>query len=391
MKLKILYLTQHPEIGGGETILLSLLEKLDRNRFSPHVVVPQEGTLTKELESLKVPVSILPLPGYLIRTLFVPGMSPLGIYRFLKLAKMIKPDLIHLNHLNLAVYTGVARMLLKIPVVATAHGPWDTLYFYQDLITHFCVDLLLPNTADLAKKLLRSNINPSHKIRFLPFGIDTEKFKPRPKEAAKKRLGMKHSDVLITNVGRFDPKNNHLSFLRAANLINRQLPETKILIVGSSLGNFSDRTNTNSPERNINGYLKNHPKLRSNVIMTGFVNEMERIYAATDILVSTSLLETFGLALAEAQASGIPVVTTNAGSQSLIVKDGQTGFLVPPRQPKATADKILILAKDPKLRQQFGKYSREYILAHFTITRYVNTIESIYQQMIRKKNQDFRK
>src|SRR4030067_3200343 len=98
MKLKILYLTQHAEIGGGETILLLLLEKLDRNRFSPHVVVPQKGTLTKELESLKVPVSILPLPGYLIRTLFVPGMSPLGIYRFLKLTKRIKPDLIHLNH-----------------------------------------------------------------------------------------------------------------------------------------------------------------------------------------------------------------------------------------------------------------------------------------------------
>src|SRR3989344_1806870 len=391
MKLKILYLTQHAEIGGGETILLSLLEKLDRNRFSPHVVVPKQGTLTKELESRKVPASVLSLPGYLIRTLFIPGMSPFGIFRFMKLVKKIKPDLIHLNHLNLAVYAGIAGRLLKIPIVATAHGPWDTLYFYQDALTNYCVNLLLPNTKYLAKKLLRRNIIPSHKIRFLPFGIDTEKFKPRPKEAAKKRLGMKHSDVLITNVGRFDPKNNHLSFLRAANLINRQLPETKILIVGSSLGNFSDRTNTNSPERNINGYLKNHPKLRSNVILTGFVNDMERIYAATDILISTSLLETFGLALAEAQASGIPVVATNAGSQSLIVKDGQTGFLVPPGQPKATADKILILAKDPKLRQQFGKYSREYILAHFTITRYVNTIERMYRQMIRRKNQDFRK
>ena len=111
MKLKILYLTQHAEIGGGETILLSLLEKLDRNRFSPHVVVPKQGTLTKELESRKVPASVLSLPGYLIRTLFIPGMSPFGIFRFMKLVKKIKPDLIHLNHLNLAVYAGIAGRL----------------------------------------------------------------------------------------------------------------------------------------------------------------------------------------------------------------------------------------------------------------------------------------
>ena len=190
MKLKILYLTQHAEIGGGETILLSLLEKLDRNRFSPHVVVPKQGTLTKELESRKVPASVLSLPGYLIRTLFIPGMSPFGIFRFMKLVKKIKPDLIHLNHLNLAVYAGIAGRLLKIPIVATAHGPWDTLYFYQDALTNFCVNLLLPNTKYLAKKLLRRNIILSHKSRFLPFGIDTEKFKLRPKEAAEKRLDM---------------------------------------------------------------------------------------------------------------------------------------------------------------------------------------------------------
>ena len=384
MKLKILYLTQHSEIGGGETILLSLLEKIDRNRFSPHVVVPKQGQLVSMLESLKVPVSILPLPGYLIRTLFVPGMSPLGIYRFLKLTKRIKPDLIHLNHLNLAVYAGMAGKLLKIPVIATAHGPWDTLYFYQDLITHFCVDLLLPNTAYLAKKLLRRKIIPSHKIRFLPFGIDTEKFKPRPQKPARTLLGLNTSDVVITIVGRFDPIKDHLTFLSAATLIRKHLPHAKFLVVGSSLGNFSDKISSNSPERMIYEYLKSHPKLRRYVIMTGFVNDMERIYAATDTLVSTSLSESFSLVLAEAAACGIPIVSTNNGGQHLVIKDGKTGFLVPPGQPELAAAKILILAQNPILRQQFGKTGRELIIKNFSMNKYCDIIEATYLKICKK-------
>src|SRR3989344_6255746 len=121
MKYKILYLTFHPEIGGGETILLSLISKLDKKKFEPIVVVTKKGQLSKRLRELKIKTYILPLPEYLIRTLFIPGASPAGIYRFYKLCKKIKPDLIHINHLNLVVYAGISAKLLKIPIVATAH------------------------------------------------------------------------------------------------------------------------------------------------------------------------------------------------------------------------------------------------------------------------------
>src|SRR3990167_427281 len=120
MKKKILYLTFHPEIGGGETILLSLISKLDRKLFEPIVVVTKKGQLSKRLRELKIKTYILPLPGYLIRTLFIPGASPVSIYRFYKLCKKIKPNLIHINHLNLAIYAGISSKILKIPSIATS-------------------------------------------------------------------------------------------------------------------------------------------------------------------------------------------------------------------------------------------------------------------------------
>ena len=122
-KFKILYLTYHPQIGGGETTLISLISSLDRKLFEPIVVVLQKGQLYKKLRDLKIKTYVLPLNGYLIRTFFVPGMSSVGVYQTYKLVKSEKPDIIHLNHLNLAVYTGIAAKLLKIPTIATAHGP----------------------------------------------------------------------------------------------------------------------------------------------------------------------------------------------------------------------------------------------------------------------------
>jgi len=385
MKTRILYLTHHTEIGGGETILLSLLEKLDRSSFSPNVVCPNQGTLAKRLESLKIPLTILPLPGYLLRTLFIPGMSPLGIYRFIKLIKTIKPDLIHLNHLNLAVYAGIAGKLLKIPVIATAHGPWDTIYFYQDLTTASFVDRILANTPELEKKLKKRHIIPTHKVQVLAFGIDTEKFKPRPKWPAKRQFGLNHNDIVISIVGRIDPVKDHLTFLRAANLIQHEFRNAKFFIIGSSLGDFAKTTDNNTQENKIKRFLKNHPALKRKVIITGFVEKMEEIYAATDILVSTSLSESFGLVLAEAQASGIPVVTTNVGGQRSVVKDGKTGFLVPPQKPNRIAAKVSILINDLKLHQTFSRNAQRHIERNFSLKTYVRRVEKLYGKIISTK------
>lgn len=382
MRYKILYLTFHPEIGGGETILLSLLSKLDRKIFEPKVVITAKGQLAEKLKKLNIETHILPLPGYLVRTFFIPGASPQGIWEFLKLAKKIKPDLIHLNHLNLAVYCGIAGKILKIPVVATSHGLWDCFYFYQDLVNNFFVDKILSNTPKVAQALLKRKIVNPKKVEVVYFGVDTKKFKSGDKNQARKVLNLPQEDLIITIVGRLDPEKDHLTFLAAAQVILEKIPKVTFLIVGSKLGDFS-KESKNLTKARILQFLSQHPNLAKKVIFRGFANNMPQIYQASDILVSSSLQESFGLVLAEAAACQIPVVSTNVGSQDLIIQNGKTGFLVPPKRPSLLAQKILELVKNPKLRYRLGVAGRKHIMKNFSIETYAANIQAEHLRLIK--------
>ncbi|MBI2327817.1 glycosyltransferase family 4 protein [Candidatus Curtissbacteria bacterium] len=391
---KILYLTQFPHIGGGETILLSLIKSLDRRHFKPIVILPQKGQLSQKLKSLKINTYYLKLNPYLARTFFVPGASPFDLYHLIRLLQKIKPDLIHSNHLTLAIYAGSVAKLLNLPVVATAHGPWDSIYFYQDLITNLFVDKILANTPQTAQSLTRRKIISRSKVNIVPFGIDTSLFKPvypapngaratsYQKQETRKALNLPQNDLVITIVGRLDQQKDHLTFLKAARIVEKKVKNALFLIVGSKLGDFS--ATKNSYYLQVKNYLKDNPDLKKRIRFTGFVNPdlMPQVYQASDILVSTSPSESFGLALAEGAACGLPTVATSSKNSHLIVKDGQNGFLVPPKSPDLLAQKILTLATNLRLRQKFGKFARSHIIKNFTLERYNKQVQDQYLELL---------
>src|SRR3990167_192231 len=390
---KILYLTFHPDIGGGETILLSLLTKLDRKKFDPIVVVTKKGQLSKALSKLKIKTYILNLSPYLIRKLFIPGLSPSSIYKFIKLTRRINPDLIHVNHLNLAFYAKAATLALKIipgrhvPVIATAHGKWDCLYFYQDLVNQFCTDKILANTQKLSQNLTRRKIVNPKKVKVVPFGVDTDKFKPATRykiQDTRYKLGLPLNDFVVTIVGRLDPVKDHMTFLKSAKLVHEKLKNVTFYIVGSKLGDFTNSPRetgqSNSYEKQIKDYLSKNPALAAKVTFGSFIESMPSVYNATDILVSSSPRESFGLAIAEGAACALPIIATVGNT---IVKNGRNGFLVKPQNPKAIAEKILTLAINPKLRKKFGENGRKLITRHFQLQDYVTRIENVYFELLK--------
>lgn len=384
MKYKILYLTYHHQIGGGETILLNLVSKLDPQLFEPIVVVPKKGQLSERLRQLNIQTYILPLNGYLIRMFFVPGMSPFGIYQFLRLVQKIKPNLIHINHLNLAIYAGIAGKLLRIPVIATAHGLWDSVYFFQDIVNRMFTDIILANTQDVADALTRRKIVDANKVKLIHFGIDTEYFKPGNKQKARRTLRLPQQNLIVTIVGRLDSVKDHMTFFKAALEISKRHPDIVFFVVGSKLGDFSGKDD-NSYTTRIKQFVNNYSVLAKKIIWGGFIDDMPSVYQATDILVSSSLSESFGLAIAEAAACGVPIVATNSGSQHLLVKNGKSGYLVKPKHCKEIAQKILELAQNKKQRQTFGQNGRNNILVTFSIENYVNQVTKNYLKLLRKK------
>lgn len=381
---KILYLTQFPHIGGGETILLSLLEKLNRRLFEPFVVVPKQGQLSRKLKKLNINPYYLPLNPYLVRTFFIPGASPGQIWQLARLAKKHRPSLIHINHLTLAIYAGIVAKMLHIPLVATAHGPWDSYYFYQDLITGLFANKVLTSTPKLQKLILRRKIIDRKKVKLVPFGIDTNRFKPATsyqKLATRKALKLPLNDFIVTIVGRLDPIKDHLTFLKSANIVSRALPSVKFLIVGSTLGDFSGRKNDYWAQ--IKNYLGASPSLSQNIAFRGFIEAMAPVYQASDILVSTSHGESFGLSIAEAAACQIPVIATTKDKKHPLVRNHKTGFTTPVQNPQILAQKILRLARDWRLRNNFGLAARKYILENYPIENYVSRVQSTYLEHLR--------
>lgn len=380
---KILYLTFHPEIGGGETLLLSLISKLDKKRFEPFVIVTKEGLLSKKLKNLKITTYVLPLPGYLIRTLFIPGASPLGIYRFYKLCKKIKPNLIHLNHLNLVLYASISAKILKIPVVATSHGSWDSIYIFQEILNSFFVNRIMAITQKVKNVLTKRKILNSNKVNVITPGIDTEFFKPGNKNLARKKLNLPLDKIIVSIVGRIDPVKDHITFLKAAEIIAKNINNIVFFIVGSKAGDFTGWKNSYS--KMIKDFIKTHPNLVRKIIFGGFIDDMPAVYRASDVIVSSSTSESFGLTSAEAASCQIPIVSTNSGSQNLIVKDNVNGFLVPPKNPNALAQQITKLITNKALMQRFGRNGRLHINNNFSLIKYTKKVQNFYLYSMHKE------
>lgn len=384
MKQRILYLTYHTEIGGGETSLIYLLQKLDKHIFAPLVVVPAVGQVSQRLQKLDIPVQIIPMSGFFWRKLFIPGLSLRTLWRLFKLVKEFRPRLIHVNHLNLVIYVGILGKSLGIPVVATAHGTWDAIYFYHEWLNHLCCTRILAISPQVAKWLTRFHILPNDKIRVVPLGVDITGFiPPKSKLYAKRRLQINPQKKVVTMVCRFDFAKNHLLFLQIANRVVHHISDVQFLLVGDWMNNLEpDSSQSRAVKHQLDTYLAKHPLLKPHVRFTGFVSDMVPVFQATDILFSSSLSETLPVSFLEGGACGLPLVALANTSTSEIVISNRTGFLIEHSQPQLLYMYLMKLLTHPTLCHHLGQNARTHIVNNFSLSKYAHQVETEYLSII---------
>jgi len=122
------------------------------------------------------------------------------------------------------------------------------------------------------------------------------------------------------------------------------------------------------------------------VIFTGYIprDQLPYYYAASDVVVVPSLQESWSLVATEAMATGKPVIATKVGGLPDQIIDGYNGFLVPPRDPEAIAQKILYLVENPEKSREMGKNARQVVEEKFNIEKRIDKIIEIYQQLSKK-------
>lgn len=219
------------------------------------------------------------------------------------------------------------------------------------------------------------------RVALIPSAVNAERFRPVDRAEARRRIGLATSDPVVVYVGRMLPRKDVRNLVRAVALLCRQteLP-VRLLLVG---GETPEPDPAATPEIGVLLRLAQDLGIGDRLILTGKrqPDALRDYYSAGDVAVTTPWYEPFGLTPLEAMACGRPVIGSAVGGITFTVKDGTTGFLVPPRDPEALAARLTRLLTDASLRERMGRAARDRVEREFTWDRVAARTAALYEQV----------
>lgn len=383
MAVSVLYLSYLGGLGGGESSLLSNIVALDRNLFSPRVLCGTPGAFVDELRAQHIATDVIPFKLPYFRRGIFPTASFDFFPRLNAYLKTHSIDLVHCNDPESTYYVAALAKMRRVPVVWTCWGWWQAErgwkgWFYEKMLAH-----ILTPTRDLKQSLMQANPRLENKITVLPFGVDTDEFAPGARD--EKLLEEFHTakdSPILTILARFQSVKGHENFLNAAPKILDAFPHARFWFVGDAVFETDD---ANETRRTIRERVAADERLRAAVVFCGFRRDIPRILRTSTLLVCPSEFETYGMSNLEAMACGIPVVSTNVGGPSETVVEGETGFLVPPRDPNALAARAIQLLAVPQTARAMGARGRQRVLSHYALRDSVARLQQIYYECAAKR------
>jgi glycosyltransferase involved in cell wall biosynthesis len=162
--------------------------------------------------------------------------------------------------------------------------------------------------------------------------------------------------------------------LDAARDVIARVPRARFVIIGDNSFNPEYREELKRQTARLG--------MQDRVIFTGFRLDVQKILSSLAVSVLPSLKEGLSNALLESMAAGLPVVATDVGGNPEVVIDGETGLLVPAKNPSALAEAICRVLLTPGLRQSFGQAGRRRVLDHFSNERMIRTVERLYVDLL---------
>lgn len=359
---RILFASWYTGFGGGETDLFTLARDLDASRFVPELLVPRRGQLSEAWEAAGWAVHVVSYRG--ATTWFVPfiwARLP-AVGRMRRVLDADKFDVIHSDYHTLPLIAPAARAA-GVPVMWTVHGwwfrpkLWQRRFFRQipAVARSFAIrDGFLGDPPFMSRDALP----------VIYSGVDTERFHPAVDGSEiRAEIDIAPDAPLVAMVARFQSVKGHLTFQDMARDVAQRLPDVHFIVAGEDVfGVSADR----DYKAQVLQRAADDPILSQRLHYIGFRDDVQRVYAAADVVVCASDFESYGKANLEAMSCGTPVVSTNRGGPTETVLDGETGFLVPPRDAVALAEHVAALLGDADLRRKMGEAGRRHVEQNFS-------------------------
>lgn len=385
---KVLYLQSTSEIGGADMTLLRTLEVLDRTRFEPHVLLPHDGPLVEAFRKADCRIHFLSSMrkltsrrgiGYLVR--YATGYLP----TILHLAQLIRREGINLFHTNTIhnLYGFLAARFAGKPHLWHIREVVVQSHFLRLIETHlvkwFSERFIVMSNVIAEAFMGKEGGFPSN-IAKLYDGVDLEEFHPNVSgKRIRSELGVAEEALLVGTVCRLDPWKGVEVFLEAAKLVHKEIPSVRFLVCGGEIAGHEG----------YEAVLRRKAErldLGETVLFTGWRyrhRDIPEVYGALDISVQCPIYpEPYGLANVEAMACGVPVVAVAQGGPTELCVQGETALLVPPGDPRAIADAVLSLLRDPERCRAMGAAGRERAEKLFDRRQCVRALETLYDEVL---------
>ena len=381
-KSNILYLDSGSGIGGGQRSLLLLLNRLDKERFTPFVGCLGDSAFAAEVEKTAASIIPLSLPvahnksdkvkRFTLHDLFEDFRQLRVIIELHRAVKRHAIDLIHANSLSVALLGGIVARINGIPILM--HKRYATSY---GILDRFCERLL--HRVILVSEATRWDFAPVAKQTLIYNGVDLDAFQASPEEVATLRTELFSdeycSTVLVGVVTRITPEKGIHFLVRAMQELKGRA-DVKLLIVGGPYFQKDvDYMDTLKQEVADLG-------IKDSVIFTGFLSDTRIVTSLLDIVLVPSIIpEACPRTIIEAMAVGKPVIATPLGGSKELVTP-ETGILVPPEDGSAIADAIATLATDGERLAAMGKAARNRAVQLFSSERNTTLTEAVYAELL---------
>jgi glycosyltransferase involved in cell wall biosynthesis len=374
--VKVTHVITGLDTGGAETMLYRLLLHTDRAAYESEVISMTDiGAVGEKIRALGVPIRALGMRRG------VP--NPLGVLRLARWLSQYSPDVVQSWMYQADLVSGLAaRLAGGMPVAWGIHNAYlepRSVKRIKLWTVRACIwsSGWLPSRivcCSEASREVHARLGyPQKKMMVVPNGSDLAAFRPDPeaRRSVCEELGLRVETPLIGLVARFDLPKDHRTFVQAAGLLHTRVPEAHFILCGDSI----TRENPQLTE------WIDAARVRSRCHLLGRRLDVPRLSAALDVATSSSSFsEAWPLAVGEAMACGVPCAVTDVGDSSVIV--GDTGRVVPPKNPQALADAWHgLLTLGPDERARLSQAARRRMEEHFDLLGAVAKYEKLYEEL----------
>jgi len=382
-QLRVLHVIHRLVIGGTEYGVIKVVNRLDRSRFAPFICSLRDA-FPDGRAALRDDVPVFELHRR-------EGLSPATVFALARLIVEQRIDIIHSHNWTTYFYAVLAARATRVPVVVhgehgreTAGISSDTRRRLAERVLARGVDHFTAVSRDLCEHIAVDWRVPRSRIRFIPNGVDLQRYDDLPSPAAARALmGAAPSERVIGAVGTFRDVKDYSTLMRAFAILRRTRADLRLVMVGLDFGGrFLARM-----EREMPGW----EELRHWVTFTGTRPDVPQILAGFDVYASSSIYEGMSNTILEAMAARRAVVATRVGGTPDLVDEGVTGWMVPPGDPEALAERIGWVLDHPTEARAAGLAGRLRVEERHNFSAMVEGNAQLYEAAFARKRAAWRK